>query len=78
MTKEEEVEYRVYFIVHAATSVQFSAPPGLNSDQVMKLIDKKNLWPCPDVCHQCSDEIEVGDLGDEVEILCDHKVIWSK
>ena len=62
-----EEEFSVMYTVYASTHVKFFAPANSTYEQLAALAEKH--IDCPSVCHQCSDKLEVGDLGDLNEIV---------
>lgn len=61
--------YSVLYEVYASTSVDITVPVGTSRDDIIALADKE---VCASVCHQCSKEVEISDVGPVLEVLDDH------
>lgn len=68
-----ERRYSVTYIVHAATTVDVMA----GSLEEAKEIADRDVYA--GVCHQCSDVIDVGDIGDMIQIIDGEtdEVVWT-
>lgn len=63
----DDHEYSALFSVGASTSVRFKAPAGTSYKKLEQAAEMgvEN----PTVCHQCADNIEIGDIDELCEIL---------
>ena len=61
-------KYRLNFSVNASTFIDFEARSNMSASEVECYVEENNLWPYPSVCCQCSDEIQIDDLGDLIDI----------
>jgi hypothetical protein len=57
------VKYRVWFTVYASTAVEVDAE---NEEEARQKAEE--VVYRPSLCHQCSDELEMGDVGDIFEV----------
>ena len=67
-------KYSVQFEVYASTVVIVEA----ESEEQAREIALQNAYaPC--LCHQCSDDVEIGDIGDITEVLeLDQSTKWGR
>jgi hypothetical protein len=74
--------YTVFRIIHASQALDVEVDDeGMSREEIFQAIDDA-VDDHPDsgvsLCHQCAYEIDLGDVGDEVEILRDGQTFWSE
>ena len=64
------MKYTVIYAVHASTWVDVEFPEGELPTRA-QIIEKADNEVGPSLCHQCSSELEIGDIGEVADVLDD-------
>lgn len=64
------MKFTVLYEVYASTYVEVDLPKGSTREQIIEAADEKG--PHASVCCQCSEDIEVSDIGGVLEVLDEH------